>query len=289
MTAYRPRRSALYMPAVNLRAIEKARSLPCDVVILDLEDAVAPEEKEVARRYAAEAVQSGGFGHREVVVRVNRIETPWGHDDLAVMTRSSADAILVPKVSAAADIEQYDKLMGGRLPLWAMIETCASISQLDPIAATSRRTRLEGWVLGTNDLSKEMGCRLDPQRTPIQAVLTLAMTSARAWGLSILDGVYNMIGDEIGFAQQCEQGASFGFDGKTLIHPSQIDQANTSFSPSQADVAWASKVVAAFQAPEATDKGALKVDGQMIERLHLVEAERILVRDQASRELDLSR
>lgn len=275
-TDHRPRRSALYMPASNLRAIEKARSLPCDVVILDLEDSVAPDAKEAARDNAFAAVKSGGFGGRELVVRINGLDTPWGSADLAAVAQAVPDAVLVPKISAPEDVLACDGSLSGRTGLWIMVETCRAILEIGAITATAARSRLAALVIGPNDLAKEMRCRLDGQRTALLPALALAVTAARAHGLTVLDGVFNDIDDESGFVAQCRQGADLGFDGKTLIHPRQIDAANLSFSPDPVDLAWARTVVTAFQNPEAHGKGVLRVEGRMVERLHLAEAERLL-------------
>jgi citrate lyase subunit beta/citryl-CoA lyase len=272
----RPRRSALYMPAANARAIEKARALDCDVVILDLEDAVAPEAKLVARQQAVEAVREGGFGRREVVVRVNGLETPWGADDLAAAAAAGPDAVLAPKVSSAADVVAYRGAMDGVVPLWAMIETCAAVFCLADIAAAADQNGLSTWVIGTNDLAKEMRCRLDVDRTPLTSALSLSVMAARAHGLSILDGVYNELEDDAGLARQCEHGLSLGFDGKTLIHPRQVPVANRAFSPSEAEVSWSRAVVAAFDDPGNAGRGVLRLEGRMVERLHLDQARRVL-------------
>ncbi len=276
MIAARPRRSALYMPAANARAIEKARDLPCDVVILDLEDAVAPDAKEIARQQAVEDVKAGGFGRREVVIRVNGLDTPWGADDLAAAAAARPDAILAPKVSSAADVAAYDAALSGATRLWVMIETCASLFALDAIAACTGASRLDALVIGTNDLAKEMRCRLTVERAPLVGPLSLSVAAARAHGLVILDGVYNGIADADGLARQCAQGAEFGFDGKTLIHPGQIEAANTAFSPAPDEVHWARIIVAAFDSPENASKGVLRVEGRMVERLHMVEAQRLI-------------
>jgi len=277
--ADRPRRSALYMPASNAKAIEKARSLPCDVVILDLEDAVAPEAKQVARAQAVEAVKAGGFGRREVVIRCNGLGTPWGADDLAAAAAAGPDAILVPKVNDAADVARYDAAVAGApepTRLWAMIETCLSVFRLDEIAAASKTSRLSGWVMGTNDLAKEMRARQTPDRAPFHAALGLSVAAARAYGLVILDGVYNGIDDDAGFEAICEQGVDFGFDGKTLIHPKQVDICNRVFSPTEAEVAWARAVIEAFDLPENAGKGAIRVEGKMAELLHRAQAVRLV-------------
>lgn len=274
MNLARPRRSALYMPAANARAIEKARELPCDVVILDLEDAVAPDAKDLAREQAAAAVKAGGFGRREVVVRINGLDTPWGHSDLALALDARPDALLVPKVSSAHDVTAYGAAEAAGVPLWAMIETCASLFALDEIAAAG--AGLSTLVVGTNDLAKEMGCRLTTARAPLAGPLSLIVAAARAHGLAVLDGVFNGIEDDAGLAAQCEQGVEFGFDGKTLIHPRQIEAANAAFSPSNEELVWSKAIVAAFALPENAAKGVIRVEGRMVERLHLAQAERLI-------------
>ena len=272
----RPRRSVLYMPADNARALEKARSLPCDCVIIDLEDAVAPENKLAARAQAVASVRAGGFGGREVVIRVNGRDTSWGAEDLAAAVEAQPDAILVPKVNDAADVAAYDAALSGQPRLWAMIETCAAVFQLDAIGRAAAKTRLEAWVIGTNDLAKEMRCRPGADRTPLLPALALAVTAARAHGIVVIDGVFNDIGDADGLARQCAQGADFGFDGKSLIHPGQVGPANRAFSPTAEEIDWAQAVVAAFALPENADKGVVKVAGKMTERLHLAQAQRAL-------------
>lgn len=274
MIVARPRRSALYMPAANARAIEKARELPCDVVILDLEDAVAPEAKESARDQAAAAVKAGGFGRREVVIRVNGLDTPWGLEDLAAAIDARPDAILVPKVSSAHDVRAYGAAEAGGVPLWAMVETCAALFALGEIAGAG--AGLGALVVGTNDLAKEMRCRLSVERAALTGPLSLIVAAGRAHGLAVLDGVFNEIEDDAGLAVQCAQGLEFGFDGKTLIHPRQVEAANAAFSPSPEEVAWSQVVVAAFDSPENAVKGVLKVEGRMVERLHLAQARRVI-------------
>jgi len=278
----RPRRSALYVPASNARAIEKARQLPCDVVILDLEDAVAPEAKPAARDAAVAAIRAGGFGPREVVLRVNAIDTEWGVADLVAARDSGADAVLVPKIRSANDVLNYDAALGDAPPalrLWAMIETAIGVFRLEEIAAAAAQTRLECLVVGSNDLAKEMRMTLDAQRAPLAAVLGLTVAAARAHGLAVLDGVYNAFDDDAGFAAQCRQGADGGFDGKTLIHPRQVAPCNAAFSPSAAELERAKRIVDAFARPENAGRGALSVDGAMVERLHLAQAERLLAID----------
>jgi citrate lyase subunit beta/citryl-CoA lyase len=272
----RPRRSALYLPASNARAVDKARSLPCDVVILDLEDSVAPEAKAEARAGAVEAVRAGGFGGREVVIRANGLDTPWGAEDLAAAAEARPDAVLVPKVSAPEDLSAARTRLGDQAPIWAMIETCAAIFRLDALGAESVNVGVEAWVLGSNDLAKEMRCLLTVDREPLLTALSLSLMAARAHRLAILDGVFNEIADADGLARQCAQAAAFGFDGKTLIHPTQVGPANAAFTPDAAAVAWARTVVDAFGLPENAGKGVLKVDGRMVERLHFAEARRLL-------------
>lgn len=272
MPLTRPRRSALFLPASNARAIEKARTLAADVIILDLEDAVAPDAKIEARAAAVAAVREGGFGSRELIVRINAPGTEWGVEDLRAVAHAEPDGILIPKVSAPKQIHDARALMGTATPLWAMIETCAALPQLDALAGEAG---LAGFVLGTNDLAKEMRARLLPGRAPFQPIMTLAVAAARAHGIAVLDGVCNDFSDMARLGAECEQGREFGFDGKTLIHPAQIETCNAVFSPSAEEIAWAESVIAAFEAPEHQGKGAVKVDGRMIERLHLDEALRI--------------
>lgn len=275
MSDLRPRRSALFLPASNARAIEKARTLPCDVVILDLEDAVAPEQKQAAREAAVAAARAGGFGARELVLRINGLDSPWAADDLAAADTASFDAVLVPKVNGAADIDAVEAQVQ-RAPIWAMIETCRAIPSLGTIAAAAERTRLQAFVIGTNDLAKEMRCRLSADRAELLPLLTLALAAGRGWGLTVLDGVHNAIDDDAGFEAVCRQGAAMGFDGKTLIHPRQIAACNAAFSPSPEDVARAEAIVAAFATPDADGRGAIRLDGAMVERLHLEQAQRVL-------------
>ena len=276
MTTHR-RRSALYLPASNPRAIEKARSLACDVVILDLEDAVAPDMKRMARDQAIAAVREGGFGPRELVVRVNALDSEWGPDDCRALAQAKPDAILVPKVDDAAAIGRYvDALGGTETPIWAMIETPLSIFRLEQIAATGATGPLAALVMGTNDLAKEMGAQPDLLRTPFQGMLGLAVVAARAYGLSILDGVFNDLEDGAGLETQLHQAVTFGFDGKTLIHPGQIAACNSVFTPDAEAVAWAERIVAEFDVPENAGKGAIRVEGRMVERLHLHQARRTI-------------
>jgi citrate lyase subunit beta/citryl-CoA lyase len=275
----RRRRSALYMPASNARAIVKARTLDCDVVILDLEDAVAPDAKAAARDRVVEAVREGGFGERELVVRVNGLDTPWYADDIAAVRTTGVAAVLVPKVSSVADLVAVRASLGeDGPPIWAMIETCAAILSLPALSAAAAETRLTALIAGTNDLAKEMRCRLGADRMPLIPALTATIMAARAAGIVALDGVCNALDDPARFTAECLQGAMLGFDGKTLIHPSQIDAANEGFGPSDEELAWARTIVAAFSEPENADKGAIRLGGQMVERLHLAKAEATLAR-----------
>lgn len=273
--AIRPRRSVLYMPGSNVRALEKAKTLPVDGVIVDLEDSVAPEAKETARKQAADAVKAGGFGGREVFIRINGVDSPWHADDLSAVARAAPDVILVPKVSTPDTLE----LIGRRLldmgtdrktRVWAMIETPLAIFNILSIAAEARdsETRLSGFVMGTNDLAKDTRARLVPGRAPMLPWLSTCVAAARVHGIDILDGVYNDIGNADGFINECRQGVDLGFDGKTLIHPSQIEPCNTAFSPSLAEVEWARKMIKAFDLPENKGKGVVSIDGRMVERLH---------------------
>lgn len=279
----RPRRSVLYMPGSNARALDKARTLPADVVILDLEDAVAPDAKTTAREQVAAAVTAGGFGHREVVVRLNGLETPWGQADLAAIAATGPDVILIPKVNTGDDLVAAGRALAKagaptRTRVWAMMETPLAMLNAGAIAAAAREpsTRLSGFVMGTNDLAKETGARLVPGRAPMNSWLMTCLAAARAHGLVIVDGVWNEIADEAGFVRECAEARDMGFDGKTLIHPNQIAGCNQAFSPGEAEVAWARKIIAAFEQPENAAKGALQVEGRMVERLHADMARRLV-------------
>lgn len=271
----RPRRSVLYLPGVNARALDKAKTLPCDGVILDLEDAVAPEAKAAARTQVMAAVTAGGFGAREVIIRINGLDSPWWLDDLAAAAQARPDGILVPKVSQPSHLSTVadrltDLAADHRIRLWAMIETLLGIIQAPQIAATAQdvEMRLAGFVMGTNDLAKESRARQLPGRAPMLPWLASGVLAARAFGIDILDGVYNDISDTEGFRRECVQGRDMGFDGKTLIHPSQIAPCNAAFSPDDAEVTQARKVIAAFELEENRGKGVVQVDGKMVERMH---------------------
>ena len=281
MTAsvHRPRRSCLYMPGANERALEKVKSLQADTLILDLEDAVAPDAKPDARAAVVAAVKAGGYGHREIVIRINGLDTEWGADDLKAAAAAGADAVLAPKVTTGDDIRTLDAALSEAgapvdLDLWVMIEMPLAILNISEIAAAANGTRLTTFVMGTNDLAKETRARMTPDRLAFQASLSLSVLAARAHGLVAIDGVFNNIKDEDGLVAECEQGCDLGFDGKTLIHPSQLETANRVFAPSPADVEQAQAVIAAFADPENAGKGVLKVNGKMTELLHLEEARR---------------
>lgn len=279
----RPRRSALYMPGSNARALEKAKTLSADCLILDLEDAVAPDKKAEARQQVATAVSEGGFGHREVIVRINGFDTPWGEEDLKIMAPVGADAILVPKVSSAASVhDAADRLAkngaSAQTSLWVMMETPLAIFNALEIAATTTAPDcpLTCFVLGTNDLAKDTGAQLVPGRLPMVSWIQTCLAAARVHGLTILDGVYNELSDLEGFEAECQQGVTFGMDGKTLIHPRQVDPCNTAFSPAPEIVSWARKIVGVFEEPENAGKGAVQVEGRMVERLHADIAKRTI-------------
>ena len=275
----RPRRSVLYLPASNARALEKARTLPCDAVVIDLEDSVAPDAKDAAREQARAALGAGGFGRREVVVRCNGLDTPWGDADLAMLCGCAPDAVLVPKVTDAGDLARYDQRLAeapAQTRLWAMVETCRLLLHLDSVAALAPSTRLTALVLGGNDLLKDLRAEAGYHRAALHTAMSLCVAAARAHGLAVLDGVFNALEDAPGLEAECRQGRVFGFDGKTLIHPGQIEAANRVFSPSSQEVAAARAVVEAFAAPENADKGVLRIGGQMVERLHLAQAQHTL-------------
>lgn len=279
----RPRRSVLYMPGANDRALEKARGLPADALILDLEDSVAPEAKAQARDKVVQAVKSGGYGGRELIIRVNALDTPWGADDLKAASSVAADAILVPKVSRPGDVVSAAKLLKAhgapaQTRLWAMMETPLAILNARDIAgvAGDADQRFSCLVLGTNDLLKESRARALGDRFAIVPWLAMSVLAARSFGLDVIDGVYNDFKDDQGFRAECEQGRTLGMDGKTLIHPSQIEPCNQIFSPSEEEVQWSRKVIEAFALPEHKGKGVITVEGRMVERLHLVMAERVV-------------
>lgn len=278
----RPRRSVLYVPGDNERALEKTQALAADAIIIDLEDSVAPANKEQARAQACEAVRRGGFGSREVILRVNPIETPWGMADLHAALAAEPHAILVPKVSHAGDIIGTAKVIKAsgappQIRLWAMIETPMGIINAREIAACGPDpdNRLSCFVLGTNDLLKESRARSSNNRFAVVPWLAMTLVAARAYGLDVIDGVYNDFKDDAGFRAECEHGRTLGMDGKTLIHPSQVIPCNEVFSPTEEEVTWAQKIIKAFELPENARKGVITVEGRMVERLHLVMAQRV--------------
>lgn len=256
------------MPGSNSRALEKALTLPCDALVLDLEDAVAPDAKDMARVQVSAAVTAGGFGGREVVVRVNAPGTAWFEADMAAALEAKPDAILVPKVNGAADIEALCARMGrGAPPLWIMIETPLALLNAATLAEAARG-HVAAFVLGTNDLMKETGARFTPGRAGMLPWLSTALLAARAAGAVAIDGVFNALDDAAGFDAECRQGRELGFDGKTVIHPKQIEPANAAFSPSEAEVGAARRILEAFALPENAGRGAISLDGRMVERLH---------------------
>lgn len=275
----RPRRSMLYMPGSNARALEKGRTLPADALILDLEDAVAPDAKEEARQQIVDALAEGGYGKREILVRVNPLDSAWGRDDIAAMAKSGADAILLPKTESAAMVADCEALMRDSgapedMAVWCMIETPLGVLHAEDIAAST--LRLGGFVMGTSDLAKDLHCLHTPDRLPFVASLSLCVLAARAYGLAILDGVHLDLSDDEGFAESCRQGLEFGFDGKTLIHPKTIEAANTVFAPGAAEVAWSEKIIAAHEEASRRGEGVVVVDGKLIENLHVEDARRIV-------------
>lgn len=271
----RPRRSVLFMPGSNARALEKGRILPADAIVIDLEDAVAPDAKAQARVQAMEAIRAGGFGPREVVLRANAPDTPWFEADLVAAAQSGADAVAVPKISDPETLvmigRRLDALGAPRsLKVWAMIETPLAVLRAERIALAGRDpvTRLAVLMMGTNDLSKETGARIVPGRAPMLAWLSTCVLAAKAAGIGILDAVWNDFRDLDGFAAECAQAADLGFDGKTLIHPSQIPPANTAFTPPANEVEEARRVIEVFARPENAGIGVLQLDGRMYERMH---------------------
>lgn len=278
MAAVRPRRSVLYMPGSNARALEKARTLAADALILDLEDSVAPDAKDAARALVAQNVAAGGYGHRELIVRVNGLDTPWGHADLLDAATMGADGILLPKVSDVELVRRAVDILEGAgaapdLPIWCMMETARAMFRADQIAD---HPRVDCLVMGTSDLAKELHAAHTPLRLPMITSLGLCMLAARAAGISIVDGVSLDLEDEDGFRQSCLQGAELGFDGKTLIHPKQLEAANRAFAPSQEAVERAHKMIAAFEEARAAGKGVVVVEGKLVENLHVIEAKRLV-------------
>ncbi|HEY4987715.1 MAG TPA: CoA ester lyase [Bradyrhizobium sp.] len=279
----RPRRSLLFMPGSNARALEKARNLPADGIILDLEDSVGPDAKELARDQIAQAVAARGFGRREVLIRVNALDSPWWIDDVAMAGQARPDGILVPKISSARDLgviaerlEAVDAERGIRV--WAMIETARAVLHAEEIAAAARdaSVRLSGFVFGPNDISRETRIRMLPGRAAMLPLIVHCILATRTHGLEILDGPYSDFSNFNGFGQECTQARDLGFDGKTLIHPGQIEACNAIFTPPSDQVAYARNIIAAFERPENVSRGAIQLDGQMVERLHAEMAKRTI-------------
>ncbi len=281
MVTIRPRRSVLYMPGSKERALEKGKTLPTDAIIFDLEDAVAPDMKDMARDQVASAVQAGGYGQRELIIRVNGLDTPWFEADLKAAASAKPNAILIPKVSSGDDIRSVRdqlKALGAdaSIDLWAMMETPLAMLKALDIAESgpAENNRLAVFIMGTNDLSKETGAVIKPGREAMLAWLSTCVAAGRAFGIDIVDGVYNDFKDEEGFKRECQQGSDLGMDGKTLIHPGQIEPCNEIFSPSADAVEWAKKIIEAFEQPENQGKGAITVEGKMVELLHAEMAKR---------------
>lgn len=281
MTNHKPRRSCLYMPGANPKALAKARALPADVVIFDLEDSVAPDAKVEARETVRAALGEGGYGQREIIVRVNSLATPWGKADVDSAAASRPAGVLFPKIDGPSDIDSAEAAMNAagfprEAQIWAMIETPRAILNIEAIAAKAQTSRLSTFVMGTNDLAKELRCAQTPDRAPFLTSLSLTVLAGRAYGVTLIDGVYNDIENTAGFEAICGQGLQLGFDGKTLIHPSQIDICNRVFAPSETEIAHARAVIEAFAALENQGKGVIKVDGKMTELLHLEQARRVV-------------
>jgi (3S)-malyl-CoA thioesterase len=270
----RPYRSVLYIPGSKPRAMEKAKTLPVDAIIFDLEDAVSVDEKENARATLAQALAEGGFGQRMRIVRINGLDTRWGREDAEAAARMDCDAVLLPKVSSPEDLDALAEITGD-LPIWAMMETPRGMLNAAAIAA---HPKLQGMVMGTNDLAKELQTRFRPDRLPMMTGLGLCLLAAKAEGLVIVDGVYNAFKDEEGLAAECAQGRDMGFDGKTLIHPAQVDVANAAFAPSAKEIDLSRRQIAAFEEAERSGQGVAVVDGRIVENLHVVTAREILAK-----------
>lgn len=285
----RPRRSALYMPGSNARALEKGRTLPADVLILDLEDAVALGAKQVARDQIAAAVRASGYGRREIVVRVNGLGTPWGHADMAAIAGCGADAILVTKVESAAMVHAAEAVMVSHgapesMAIWCMMETALGMLHAEAIAGASDRVAC--LVMGTADLAKDLQAHHTRERLPMLTSLGLCMLAARAYGLAILDGIHLDLGDDEGFAESCRQGLELGFDGKTLIHPKTIAKTNEVFAPSADEIAFSHRIITTHAAAAAEGKGVVLVDGRLIENLHVEDARRLVAMAEAIETLE---
>ncbi len=281
-TASHPFRSVLYIPGSMDRALVKARSLPADAIIFDLEDAVAPEAKPAARATLAGALREGGFGKRYKIVRTNALTTEWGLEDVRMLREAGADAILLPKVNAPSDVDALADLIGPDLPIWVMMETPVSVFNARDIAAHGR---VFGLVTGTNDLTKDLGARYRADRLPLMNALQRIVMAARAARIVAIDGVYNRFRDGEGLRVECAQGRDLGFDGKTLIHPSQIEITNTAFAPTDDEISLAERQIAAYDESMASGRGIAVVDGMIVEHLHVVAARRILAKARAVAEM----
>ncbi len=287
-TTHRPRRSVLYMPGSNARALDKSRTLPADALIFDLEDAVAPDAKLTARTQVIETVEKGGYGKREIMIRTNGLSTPWGYDDLAAVAAVGADAILLPKVESAEMVRQAESVLlahgaAPELAIWCMMETPRAMLHAEEIADAS--PRLAGLVMGTSDLAKDLQAQHTAMRLPLITSLGLCMLAARAARIAILDGVFLDLNDHEGFVDSCRQGAELGFDGKTLIHPKQIAAANEVFAPSDDEVRLSRQIIQAYAEAEAQGRGVVVVDGKLIEKLHVDHAKRVVALAEAIRPL----
>lgn len=274
----RPYRSVLYIPGSKERALEKARTLPVDAIIFDLEDAVAVDEKVNARTTLKAALDEDGYGSRVKIVRINGLDTEWGADDARAVAEMSADAILLPKVGSPADVDALAALIPDDLPIWAMMETPRGMLNAAAIAA---HPRMAGFVMGTNDLAKELQTRFRADRLPMISSLSICLLAARAEGLVIVDGVYNAFKDDEGLKVECDQGRDMGFDGKTLIHPAQVAVCNEAFAPSAAEIDLAKRQIAEFEEVEAAGGGVAVVDGKIVENLHVATARQILAKSEA--------
>lgn len=274
----RPYRSVLYIPGSKERALDKARGLPVDAIIFDLEDAVSPEAKDEARQILRAALDQGGFGRRVKIVRINALSSEWGKADAEALRGADLDAVLLPKVDAAADVQALADLLGGETPIWAMIETPLGVLNAAEIAA---HPRMQGFVAGTNDLAKELGSRSRADRLPLQMALQTMLMAARAHGVVAVDGVYNQFKDDEGLRAECDQGRDLGFDGKTLIHPAQVAVANACFAPTEAEIDLARRQIAAFEEVQKSGQGVAVVDGNIVENLHVETATKTLAKAEA--------
>jgi len=277
-----PYRSVLYIPGSKERALDKARGLPTDAVIFDLEDAVAPDAKVAARATLASALREGGYGKRARIVRINALTSEWGPEDARAMREATPDAILLPKVNTPSDIDTLSEVIGTDIPVWTMMETPGCVFNAREIAA---HRQVAGLVAGTNDLIKDLGCRARADRAPLMTALQMIVMAARAARIVAIDGVYNRFRDGDGLKVECEQGRDLGFDGKTLIHPAQVEIANTAFAPANSEIELAERQIAAYEESRASGQGIAVVDGQIVENLHIVAARRTLARAEAIREM----